>query len=191
MTRLAEPADRVCDVLVAGAGLAGLAAAIAFAKAGFDVVACGADERLARGRTVAMLDRSIGYLDSLGLWAAIEPEAAPMRALRMIDDTGGLFPPRPVEFPAREIGLETFGWNVENDRDGRRARGARRGDRGRRADRPRRSRPTIFPASGRSPGSTTGARSPPRSSSAPTGAPRPRAAPPASPSGRIAIRRAR
>lgn len=115
MTRLAEPIDRVCDVLVAGAGLAGLAAAIAFGKAGFDVVACGADERLARGRTVAMLDRSIGYLNSLGFWSAIEPEAAPMRALRMIDDTGGLFPPRPVEFLCSEIGLETFGWNVEND----------------------------------------------------------------------------
>ncbi len=116
MTLPAEPADRVCDVLVAGAGLAGLAAAIAFARAGFDVLACGPDERFARGRTVAMLDRSIAYLDSLGLWAAIEPEAAPMRALRMIDDTGALFPPRPVEFLCSEIGLETFGWNVENDR---------------------------------------------------------------------------
>ena len=60
-------------MLVAGAGLAGLTAAIAFARAGFDVVACGADERNARGRTVAMLDRSIAYLDSLGLWPAIEP----------------------------------------------------------------------------------------------------------------------
>lgn len=115
MTRPAEPADRVCDVLVAGAGLAGLTAAIAFAQAGFVVVWCGTDERLARGRTVAMLDRSIAYLDSLALWGAIEPEAAPMRALRMIDDTGGLFPPRPVEFTSAEIGLETFGWNVEND----------------------------------------------------------------------------
>jgi 2-octaprenyl-6-methoxyphenol hydroxylase len=108
--------DRVCDILVAGSGLAGLTASIAFAQAGFDVVACGADERLGCGRTVAMLDRSIAYLKSLGLWPVIEPYAAPMRALRMIDDTGGLFPPRPVEFRCAEIGLETFGWNVENDR---------------------------------------------------------------------------
>jgi 2-octaprenyl-6-methoxyphenol hydroxylase len=114
-TRVADPAERACDVLVAGAGLAGLTAAIAFAKAGFDVVACGADERAGRGRTVAMLDRSIAYLESLGLWAAVEPQAAPMRALRIVDDTGGLFPPRPVEFLCSEIGLETFGWNVEND----------------------------------------------------------------------------
>jgi 2-octaprenyl-6-methoxyphenol hydroxylase len=115
MTRLVEPAARVCDVLVVGAGLAGLAAASAFAQAAFDVVAGGAAERLARGRTVAMLDRSIAYLDSLGLWTDIEPQAAAMRALRMIDDTGALFPPRPVEFSCSEIGLETFGWNVEND----------------------------------------------------------------------------
>jgi 2-octaprenyl-6-methoxyphenol hydroxylase len=63
-----------------------------------------------------MLDRSIAYLDSLGLRAAIEPAAAPLRGLRMIDDTGSLFPPRPVEFLCSEIGLENFGWNVENDR---------------------------------------------------------------------------
>jgi 2-octaprenyl-6-methoxyphenol hydroxylase len=109
-------ADRSCDVLVAGTGLAGLAAAIAFAQAGFDVVACGADERAARGRTVAMLDRSVAYLESLGLWPAIRADAAPLRTLRIIDDTGALFPPRPLEFQAAEIGLDAFGWNVENDR---------------------------------------------------------------------------
>ncbi len=114
-TGAADSAERNCDVFVAGAGLAGLAASIAFARAGFDVVACGGDERIARGRTVAMLDRSIAYLDALGVWPSVEPRAAPMRALRMIDDTGGLFPPRPVEFVCSEIGLETFGWNVEND----------------------------------------------------------------------------
>jgi 2-octaprenyl-6-methoxyphenol hydroxylase len=116
MKDVENSAARVCDVLIAGAGLAGLTAAIAFAQAGFDVVSCGADERTARGRTVAMLDRSVAYLDSLGLWTAIEPRAAAMRALRIIDDTGALFPPRPVEFHCSEIGLETFGWNVENDR---------------------------------------------------------------------------
>ena len=116
MRAVEKSAERACDVLIAGAGLAGLTAAVAFAAAGFDVVSCGVDERSARGRTVAMLDRSIAYLDSLGLWTAIEPNAAAMRGLRLIDDTGALFPPRPVEFQCSEIGLETFGWNVENDR---------------------------------------------------------------------------
>jgi len=112
MTRVQSTDARACDVLVAGAGLAGLVAAIAFARRGFDVVACGADERRAFGRTVALLDRSVAYLNSLDLWGAIEPEAAPMRGLRMIDDTGGLFPARPIEFHASEIGLDAFGWNI-------------------------------------------------------------------------------
>jgi len=111
-----RPADRTCDVLIAGSGLAGLTAAIAFARAGFDVVSCGATERLAQGRTVALLHRSVAFLESLGLWTAIEPQAAAMGVLRIIDDTGSLFPPRPVEFQCSEIGLDAFGWNVENDR---------------------------------------------------------------------------
>jgi 2-octaprenyl-6-methoxyphenol hydroxylase len=116
MKTLDKAADRVCDVLVAGSGLAGLAAAIAFARAGFDVVCCGRDERMAQGRTVAMLDRTVAYLESIGLWPAIEAEAAPMRGLRIIDDTGSLFPFRPLEFQCSEIGLAAFGWNIENKR---------------------------------------------------------------------------
>ncbi len=116
-------------MLIAGAGLAGLTAAIAFARAGFDVVACGADERGRRGRTVAMLDRSIAYLEQLGLRAAVEPQAAPMRALRMIDDTGGLFPPRPVEFLCSRDRPRRVRLERRERPDGRRARRARRRDR--------------------------------------------------------------
>jgi 2-octaprenyl-6-methoxyphenol hydroxylase len=107
-------AARGCDVLIAGAGLAGLVAACGFARAGFDVVSSGAEERTGRGRTVALLDRSVAYLESLGLWAPLAAKAAPLRALRLIDDTGALFPPRPVEFHCSEIGLDAFGWNIEN-----------------------------------------------------------------------------
>ena len=115
MTNGDEPPGRASDVLIAGAGLAGLTAAYGLAQAGFDVVCCGAAERTGRGRTVALLDQSVGFLNSLGLWADLEPRAAPLRALRLIDDTGALFPPRPVEFHAAEIGLDAFGWNIEND----------------------------------------------------------------------------
>jgi 2-octaprenyl-6-methoxyphenol hydroxylase len=115
MTNREALADRAADVLIAGAGLAGLAAAIGFARAGFDVVCCGASERTGRGRTVALLDSSVAFLDSLGLWTRLRAEATPLRALRLIDDTGTLFPPCPVEFGAGEIGLDAFGWNIEND----------------------------------------------------------------------------
>jgi 2-octaprenyl-6-methoxyphenol hydroxylase len=115
MTNGGEPSRSSSDVLIAGAGLAGLTAAFAMVKAGFDVVCCGAAERTGRGRTVALLDQSVAFLDSLGLWASLQPRAAPLRSLRLIDDTGAFLPPRPVEFHAAEIGLEAFGWNIEND----------------------------------------------------------------------------
>jgi 2-octaprenyl-6-methoxyphenol hydroxylase len=111
-----EPPGRNCDVVIAGAGLAGLTAAFGFARAGFDVVCCGAAERTGGGRTVALLDQSVAFLKSLGLWAGLEREAAPLKALRLIDDSGTLFPARSVEFRSEEIGLDAFGWNIENDR---------------------------------------------------------------------------
>src|SRR6202453_3367062 len=115
MTNGDEPSPSDSDVLIAGAGLAGLTAAFGMAKAEFDLVCCGAAERTGRGRTVALLDQSVGFLDSLGLWADLQRRAAPLRSLRLIDDTGAFFPPRPVEFHAAEIGLDAFGWNIEND----------------------------------------------------------------------------
>ena len=116
MTSGDEPAGRGADILIAGAGLAGLTAAFGLAQAGFQVVCCGAAERTGRGRTVALLDQSVAFLESLSLWAGLRAQAAPLRSLRLIDDSGSLLPPRPVEFHATEIGLDAFGWNIENDR---------------------------------------------------------------------------
>ena len=103
-----------CDAFIVGAGLAGLAAAVGFARAGRRVVSAGASERLGQGRTVALLGPSVDFLEELGVWPAIAPRAAPMRGLRIVDDTGSLFAPPPVEFRAREIGRDVFGWNIEN-----------------------------------------------------------------------------
>ena len=114
MVRSSIEAADSCDVMVVGAGLAGLAAAIGFARAGRRVISAGATERLDQGRTVALLGPSVDFLQELGVWPRIETRAAPMRGLRIVDDTGSLFAPPPVEFQAREIGREVFGWNVEN-----------------------------------------------------------------------------
>jgi len=103
-----------CEVLVVGAGLAGLAAAIGFAHTGFDVILCGAPEGAGGGRTVALFDSSIRLLERLGVWAGVATQAAPLRGLRIVDDTGALWSPPPIEFRAGEIGLEEFGWNMEN-----------------------------------------------------------------------------
>src|SRR3954449_6267784 len=95
--------SRSFDVAVVGAGLAGLAVTLGFVKAGFDAVCIGRAERGGPGRTVALLGRTLEILDSLGVLAAVEAEAAPMRKLRIVDDTGSLFAPRPVEFRASEL----------------------------------------------------------------------------------------
>jgi 2-octaprenyl-6-methoxyphenol hydroxylase len=110
----ASGATLSCEVLVVGAGLAGLTAAIGFERAGFDVILCGAPERVANGRTVALLESSVRLAKALGVWAAIEPRAAPLRALRIVDDIGALWSAPPVEFHASEIDLDAFGWNIEN-----------------------------------------------------------------------------
>jgi len=116
MADFSPPTAENCDVFVVGAGLAGAAAAIGFARSGFSVISSGAIDRLAQGRTVALLGRSVDFLADLGVWDEVENSASPLRSLRIVDDTGSLFAARPVEFHAREIEREAFGWNIANAR---------------------------------------------------------------------------
>lgn len=103
------------EILVCGAGPSGLLAALAFAQAGVDVTLAGPPPGPIPGRTVALFDGSIRFLESLGVWPAIAADAAPLVAMRIVDDTGSLFRTPPVEFRAPEIGLDQFGFNVETD----------------------------------------------------------------------------
>ena len=105
---------RAFDVAVVGAGLTGLAATLGFARAGFNVACIGRPERGGPGRTVALLGRTLDFLEGLDVLAAVERQAAPLRVLRIVDDTGSLFAARPVEFRASEMGRDVFGWNIEN-----------------------------------------------------------------------------
>ena len=107
--------DPSADIVVAGAGSAGLSAAIALAQAGFAVVCAGRIPAHAPGRTVALFDGSLRFYKALGLWARFAAVVAPLEKIRLVDDTGSLFRLPPVEFSAREIGLEAFGENIEND----------------------------------------------------------------------------
>jgi 2-octaprenyl-6-methoxyphenol hydroxylase len=102
------------DAVVVGAGLTGLAAALGLRRAGLRTACVGRPERPAPGRTVALLGGTLDFLDGLGVLAAIETAGAPMRVLRIVDDTGSLFAPRPVEFRAAELGRDALGWNIEN-----------------------------------------------------------------------------
>jgi 2-octaprenyl-6-methoxyphenol hydroxylase len=104
------------DVIVVGAGLAGLAATLGLVRAGLRVANVGKPERGGAGRTVALLGRSLDFLEGLGLRDQVEEQGAPLCGMRIVDDSGSIFAPRPVTFRAREIGQEAFGWNIENAR---------------------------------------------------------------------------
>lgn len=106
------------DIAVAGAGPAGLAAALALAGTGLSIVCAGPSAAQNSGqadtRTTALFGPSIRLLERIGVWAACLPQAAPLRALRIIDQTGRLLRAPGITFRAAEIGEETFGYNIAN-----------------------------------------------------------------------------
>lgn len=101
-------------ILVAGDGLAGLTAALALLQAGFAVEMCAPPSRPADGRTTALLDHSVEVLKSLGVWQDAQAHAAPLRTMRIIDATRRLIRAPQTDFVSGEIGLDAFGYNVEN-----------------------------------------------------------------------------
>ncbi len=102
------------DVIVVGGGPAGLAAAIALAAEGARTALVARRVPYSDNRTTALLGGSVDMLRRLDIWRRCESEAAPLRVMRLVDDTGRLIRAPEVDFHAAEIGLETFGYNVEN-----------------------------------------------------------------------------
>jgi 2-octaprenyl-6-methoxyphenol hydroxylase len=102
------------DAAVVGAGPAGATAALALAAEGLSVALVG-PAPAADPRTTALLAGSIGLLDRLAVWPRVSHAAAPLRVMRLVDDTGRLIRAPEVAFDAAELGLEAFGWNIPND----------------------------------------------------------------------------
>jgi 2-octaprenyl-6-methoxyphenol hydroxylase len=101
------------EVAVIGGGPAGLVAAIALATAGVDTLLI-APPAEPDHRTTALLAGSVTALETLGVWPACVPHAAPLRKIRLIDATGRLIRAPEVLFSAAEIDLDAFGHNIEN-----------------------------------------------------------------------------
>ncbi len=101
------------EAAVIGGGPAGLVSAIALGTAGVKTLLI-APPAEADQRTTALLAGSVTALTTLGVWSACRPHAAPLRKIRIIDDTRRLIRAPEVSFAAAEIGLEEFGFNVEN-----------------------------------------------------------------------------
>jgi 2-octaprenyl-6-methoxyphenol hydroxylase len=101
------------DAVVVGGGLAGLAAAVAVARARLEtihLVPKGPPDR----RTSALMLPSVDYLRSAGL--VQEPAAIghPLTQIRIIDATKRLIRAPETLFDSAEIGQPAFGWNFAN-----------------------------------------------------------------------------
>jgi 2-octaprenyl-6-methoxyphenol hydroxylase len=102
------------DAVVVGGGPAGLAAAIALSDAGARTALLARRSPYADNRTTALLGASVDLLDRLGVWAGCVDRAAPLKVMRLVDDTGRLIRAPEVRFSCEEIGLEQFGYNIDN-----------------------------------------------------------------------------
>ena len=110
------------DVFVAGGGIAGLVASLSFASLGYTVMCVDpaapvTDKTAAHAdmRSTAFLQPSKDLLAEIGLWQRLEPYAAPLQIMRIVDAGGTKSEPRiESEFNADEISDQPFGWNFPN-----------------------------------------------------------------------------
>jgi 2-octaprenyl-6-methoxyphenol hydroxylase len=109
-----QTGSQAAEAVVVGAGPAGLTAAIALAVGGIETVLVAKRPDHPDTRTSALLAGSVAALDVLGVWDACRAHAAPLRFMRLADDTQRLLRAPEVSFAAAEIGLDAFGHNIEN-----------------------------------------------------------------------------
>ena len=102
------------DVAVIGGGPAGLAAAIALALTGAKTALIARQTPYADNRTTALLGGSVEFLQELDVWPRCKDNAAALQTMRLVDDTGRLIRAPEVRFSSSEIGLDQFGYNIEN-----------------------------------------------------------------------------
>ncbi|MBI3702058.1 MAG: UbiH/UbiF family hydroxylase [Afipia sp.] len=102
------------QVAVIGGGPTGFACAIAMAQAGITTSLVARRSPYPDNRTTALLGSSIGFLESIGVWQRCGSQAAALRAMRLVDDTGRLIRSPEIRFSSGEIGMDAFGYNIAN-----------------------------------------------------------------------------
>ncbi|WP_116131636.1 FAD-dependent monooxygenase [Tropicimonas sp. IMCC34043] len=110
------------EVLIVGGGIAGLCAAQAFGRAGYQTLVVSPRPPVIAGdadgsdlRSTAFLQPAKQLFEEIGLWESLAPEAMPLNVLRVVDTVG--WPPRvrdSRDFHASDVGQRSFGWNLLN-----------------------------------------------------------------------------
>ena len=104
------------EAAVVGAGPAGLACALGMARAGIKTILFAGPHRpggfKVDQRTAALFGCSIDFLTNLGAFEYFQGASAPIRGIRIIDDTGRLLRAPEVLFTAQDIGFKELGYNV-------------------------------------------------------------------------------
>jgi len=111
---MTDSASSLHQAAVVGGGPAGLATAIALAQAGIGTALIARRAPYADNRTTALLGGSVDFLQSLDVWPRCSADAAALRTMRLVDDTRRLIRSPEVKFSSDEIGMEAFGYNIEN-----------------------------------------------------------------------------
>lgn len=115
-----KPTEIQTDVVVSGGGIAGLCAAAAFGRQGFNVICVDpappvtdATHANADMRSTALLQPARELLQTAGLWERLAAHASPLQVMRIVD-AGGAAPNTVKEFNAADMSDQPFGWNVPN-----------------------------------------------------------------------------
>src|SRR5262249_3200475 len=99
---------------VVGRGAVGLTAALALAGGGISTILAGKPPPNLDNRTTPLLIGSFPTRGKLRGCTVCDARAAPIKVMRIVDDTGRLWRAPEVKFQAGEIALNAFGYNIEN-----------------------------------------------------------------------------
>lgn len=107
------------DVVISGAGIAGLCLALLLGKAGLKVcIIDPADEDTLSdtslsGRTVALMNGSLNILKGAGVWPDLSDISNPLKTMRIIDVSRG--DALEEAFDAHDLNAEQYGFNIPNN----------------------------------------------------------------------------